>query len=832
MQKKTKIIVSVLLVVFTGIFIFVLHNGGVRKKNFVKSIWARSEKSDDGESGKKFLLWKSVPGFNTEFAKDVETLSCENKKGDSWSDDKLTKTNAWCSLVGSSYEANDAKNAQKIIRRIVNRNDEIDGGKYEGNKELFDPRPNGLNTKISENGKYTLSIYPSVQEGMFKFMSDNNMIGSVFAYRPSNGDIYCMASTPGWMERTEDNHLKDGAQVNKNLFSFTPGATMQPITFLVMQDQGIDVNALRFSVKHEDVGWIGDSYYLEHGDSRAIHCAGYHGAKEQSASDGLGNSCNSFFGMSTEMLDLEKAQKTLESMDFYVEKYKGDPTEFLKHRNTIDKIPYRQSVFPLEETMTHSFRNVANFIGQGNLLVSPIDMAVLTALFGKLSSDKNSKVYFPRIWLPVDEKAQKDGSPELLLTEKNTAENEHIAKLSDFVSTHRESIAEVGRIWKKAYDEHYRVNNQTWPANRHLDRDGLTAWSQWIDMAKTGTVGYRPDMTHPRYKECKKFKCEKRDDTGKCVKESKKCSKYYDVPKNRKQRTLSLYSEELDLAAYIVVENYSNAHVTSIIKLDSTSLKLTQLVAEALGKKLDPEKQKIEDEQLYRFMNRYKRSQEDKNSEETGIETRKIDGLEWSELSKKKMFHLDAEEACSQLRAGGHEDWRLPTIDELRTLVQNHPGTVSDGKCRIFEKILLDSEDNCSENNILERVEKYLDNSCKGVDGKIFSKLGDTDVLWSYTAVCEPFRANIWGLDFSNGGISYYRGNGENEDALKFRCVRQDDADACETAKKYDISYYWEKYLKNYPNGKCAGEAKAFLKKWEEMFRDTVQDEIEKEKVK
>ena len=211
---------------------------------------------------------------------------------------------------------------------------------------------------------------------------------------------------------------------------------------------------------------------------------------------------------------------------------------------------------------------------------------------------------------------------------------------------------------------------------------------------------------------------------------------------------------------------------------------------------------------------------------------KKIDGLEWSELSKKKMFHLDAEEACSQLRAGGHEDWRLPTIDELRTLVQNHPGTVSDGKCRIFEKILLDSEDNCSENNILERVEKYLDNSCKGVDGKIFSKLGDTDVLWSYTAVCEPFRANIWGLDFSNGGISSYRGNGENEDALKFRCVRQDDADACETAKKYDISYYWEKYLENYPNGKCAGEAKAFLKKWEEMFRDTVQDEIEKEKVK
>ena len=810
MQKKTKIIVSVLLVVFTGIFIFVLHNGGVGKKNFVKSIWAREEKSDNGEGGKKLLLWKSVSSFNAEFAKDVETLSCENKKGDDWSEDKITKTNAWCSLIGSSSEANDAKNDQHLIRRVVNKNDEIEGGKYEGNKELFNPRSSSLDTKISENGEYTISIYPSVQEGMFKFMSDNNMIGSVFAYRPSNGDIYCMASTPGWMERTEDNHLKDGAHVNKNLFSFTPGTTMLPLTLLVMQDQGIDVNTLKLRVGREDREWSRDSHILKTGE-RAIYCAGNHSAREQSASDGLGNSCNSFFAMSAEKLDLERTQKTLESMDFYVEKYKEEPTESFKQRNTIDKIYYNRSVFPFEETMTHSFRNVENFIGEGNLLVSPIDMAVLTALFGKLSSDKNSKVYFPRIWLPADETKRKEGFPELLLTEKNPAENEHIAKLSDFVSTRKDSVAEVGRIWKRAYDEHYRNNNPTWPARRHLDGDGLKAWSSWIDMAKTGTVNQRPDITHPRYKECIKYECETKNDNGECVKYADKCERIYNLPKTRMQRMLSLYSEELDLAAYIVIENYRGAHVTSKIKLDSTSMMLTKLVAEALGKKLDPEKQKIEDEQLYRF--RYKRSKEEKNSEETGIETRKIDGLEWSELSKEKMFHLDAEEACSQLRAGGHEDWRLPTIDELRTLVQNHPGTVSDGKCRIFERVLFDSEDDCSENDIVGRVKKYLDNSCKGVDGKNFSKLGDTDVLWSYTPVCEPLRANIWGLDFSNGGISYYRGNGEDGAALKFRCVRQDDQDACETAKKYNISYHWEKYLENFPNGKCAGEAKGFLEK-------------------
>jgi len=154
---------------------------------------------------------------------------------------------------------------------------------------------------------------------------------------------------------------------------------------------------------------------------------------------------------------------------------------------------------------------------------------------------------------------------------------------------------------------------------------------------------------------------------------------------------------------------------------------------------------------------------------------KKIGGVEWSDLSEKKVFHLDAEAACNELKEDGHEDWRLPTIDELRSLVQNHPGTVSGGKCRVLEDIILNSDDkeSCNENNYELNVEKYFDDNCKGIDGKFFSKLGDTDALWSGTAVCNPFRAKIWGLDFSNGGISIYRGN-ENQNSLKFRCVRQE----------------------------------------------------------
>ena len=151
---------------------------------------------------------------------------------------------------------------------------------------------------------------------------------------------------------------------------------------------------------------------------------------------------------------------------------------------------------------------------------------------------------------------------------------------------------------------------------------------------------------------------------------------------------------------------------------------------------------------------------------------KKIGGVEWSDLSEKKVFHVSAETACNELKEDGHEDWRLPTIDELRTLVQNHLGTVSGGKCRVLNDNLLNGQ--CSENNYEINIEKYFDDNCKGIEGIDFSKLGDTDALWSGTAVCNPFRARVCGLDFSNGGISVYRGNDdESTDAsLKFRCVR------------------------------------------------------------
>ena len=191
---------------------------------------------------------------------------------------------------------------------------------------------------------------------------------------------------------------------------------------------------------------------------------------------------------------------------------------------------------------------------------------------------------------------------------------------------------------------------------------------------------------------------------------------------------------------------------------------------------------------------------------------RKINGLEWSDIFHAE-FHADTGYDydpifyCDRHRftEGGHDGWRLPTIDELRTLVQNHPGTVTGGLCKISEK---DGK---------TWIELDESSSCDGIEGSNFSKLGDDDVqLFSST--------NAWGLDYQSGrahpywswfldftdGAIVYKYTRDNVDLIgvDFRCVRQDDLDACKAAREESTEYSWEEYLQKFPKGKCAEEAK------------------------
>jgi len=91
-----------------------------------------------------------------------------------------------------------------------------------------------------------------------------------------------------------------------------------------------------------------------------------------------------------------------------------------------------------------------------------------------------------------------------------------------------------------------------------------------------------------------------------------------------------------------------------------------------------------------------------------------LDGLNWSDVSSKGMTEFDAVTYCEDL--GG----RLPTISELRTLVQNCPATETGGVCRVTDSCL--------------SIEDCWNDLCRGCEysysGK-YSVFGDTGTLWS-----------------------------------------------------------------------------------------------------
>ena len=124
--------------------------------------------------------------------------------------------------------------------------------------------------------------------------------------------------------------------------------------------------------------------------------------------------------------------------------------------------------------------------------------------------------------------------------------------------------------------------------------------------------------------------------------------------------------------------------------------------------------------------------------------------LQWSKTAPDAMDWNNAINYCKNLSEGGHNDWRLPSIDELRTLIQNPETTIS-GKCRISEKAgKLSSEDWDQEDCLMH------------------SKLSDTGWFWS-SSVRSDNSDSAWYVNFGSGDVND-NPIGHNNDV---RCVRQ-----------------------------------------------------------
>ena len=128
-------------------------------------------------------------------------------------------------------------------------------------------------------------------------------------------------------------------------------------------------------------------------------------------------------------------------------------------------------------------------------------------------------------------------------------------------------------------------------------------------------------------------------------------------------------------------------------------------------------------------------------------------GLMWSEKPSETMTLEVAESYCAELSESGFSDWRMPTISELRTLIQNCSSTESGGSVGLTDDCLFLgcwAQDSCPINSYGE-----------------YGKLGDKSVLWSSSLVPENTN-NAWCVIFSSAAISYRSTN----DKIYVRCVR------------------------------------------------------------
>ncbi len=113
-------------------------------------------------------------------------------------------------------------------------------------------------------------------------------------------------------------------------------------------------------------------------------------------------------------------------------------------------------------------------------------------------------------------------------------------------------------------------------------------------------------------------------------------------------------------------------------------------------------------------------------------------GYKWSGISSDKFEQEEARLYCLNLGKDETSGWRLPTIDELRTLIINCPSTETDGECGVT--------DNCMES---ECYNSFCE-GCKFSEEGIYSKMGDNDALLSdlNTEINSP-----WTVAFQFGGV-------------------------------------------------------------------------------
>ena len=127
-------------------------------------------------------------------------------------------------------------------------------------------------------------------------------------------------------------------------------------------------------------------------------------------------------------------------------------------------------------------------------------------------------------------------------------------------------------------------------------------------------------------------------------------------------------------------------------------------------------------------------------------------GLEWSNSPSDQMNWQEATKYCENI--GG----RLPTISEIRKLIQNCPATETGGECKVADDCLLFNE-----------CDGYGCDGCEydyGYTG-IYSVFGGNSDMWSSSSDSNN-SDGAWMVYFNSASVVY-----ENKkNMISFRCVK------------------------------------------------------------
>jgi hypothetical protein len=154
-----------------------------------------------------------------------------------------------------------------------------------------------------------------------------------------------------------------------------------------------------------------------------------------------------------------------------------------------------------------------------------------------------------------------------------------------------------------------------------------------------------------------------------------------------------------------------------------------------------------------------------------GTATNEATGLMWQTEPptglNNSLTWQKAIDYCDSLVLAGYNDWRLPTISELRSIIRNCPRTEICGSCGVRDDCLdfgISWEPSCGSDNCFSCWKKqlYWDPAIKS----------DCAVFWSASECkggCDPEFA--WVVDFCSGALFTVFKNEENKGYFII-CVR------------------------------------------------------------